>query len=218
MVGQKQDKVVTIGAMNTMGKDYEPKVWLDTISNKTHLYGMGPYDRMKGEIMVFDGKPFYASAFVEGKAQVGVSWDIYSPFFFYSNVNQWEVFDLDDSISSVTELQKSIEALAKRNGYNLDKPFPFRIKGIFDEITLHIVTPRNPDVEGYIPDRKQQVFDFEQTPGELLGFYSQHHEGIFTHGASFMHVHFISDDYTFMGHVDKLISNGTLKLYLPVNN
>ena len=55
---QQPGKVHTVGAMSEMGKNnFKTQVWLDTIPDKAHLFGMGPYDRMKGEIMVFDGKP-----------------------------------------------------------------------------------------------------------------------------------------------------------------
>ncbi|MGB5377202.1 hypothetical protein, partial [Muriicola sp.] len=81
-LAQESGKVFTAGAMNEMGKtNFKPQIWLDTLPDKSHLFGMGPYDRMKGEIMVFDGKPFYASAFEEAKALVSQSWDIRSPFF-----------------------------------------------------------------------------------------------------------------------------------------
>jgi acetolactate decarboxylase len=35
---------------------------------------MGLYDKKKGKTTVFDGKPFFAMAFVQDKAVVGQSW------------------------------------------------------------------------------------------------------------------------------------------------
>ena len=63
-------KVHSIGAMKDMGSTYDLHILLDTISPKSHLYGMGPYDRMKGEITVVDGKPYFATAFEEGNSLV----------------------------------------------------------------------------------------------------------------------------------------------------
>src|SRR6056297_194624 len=209
-------KVYTKGAMKDMGTSYDLKVWLDTLPDKSNLFAMGPYDKMKGEITVFNGKPFFASAFIKDKAIVSQSWDIRSPFLVYSNVKDWEEFQFDGAIGSVAEIQKKVAEIAKDKGYNLNEPFAFRIAGEFDELTTHIVTPRSPAIEGYRPDVKSQKFVLESTTGELLGFYSEQHQGVFTGSASFVHVHYLKDDQTFMGHLDHITTaNNTLKLYLP---
>lgn len=216
-LSQQSGKVYTVGAMNEMGKtNYKTQVWLDTLPVKSHLFGMGPYDRMKGEIMVFDGKPFYASAFKEGRALVGQSWDIRSPFFVYANVSKWEAFELSGDIESLEDIQYTVATIAQNNGHDIMEPFPFKIIGKFDGVTTHIVTPRSPDVEGYRAEIKQQVFEFIDSNGSLLGFYSEKHQGIFTSSKSFIHVHYLSDDQTFMGHLDKInTAVKALTLYLP---
>ncbi len=214
---QQPSKVYTVGAMKDMGKtNFKTQFWLDTIANKSDLFGMGPYDRMKGEITVFDGKPFYASAFEEGKTVVGQSWDIRTPFFVYANVTKWKAFQFSWDITSVEDIQNKVATIAKQNGYKLTEPFPFKITGNFDAITNHIVTPRSADVEGYREGVKQQLFSFNKIEGSLLGFYSEKHQGIFTSSKSYVHVHFLSDDQTFMGHLDKITTDvKSLTLYLP---
>jgi len=214
---QLSGKVYTVGAMNDMGKNnFQTQLWLDTLPDKSHLFGMGPYDRMKGEIMVFDGKPFYASAFEEGKAVVGQSWDIRSPFFVYANVSDWEAFELSGDITGLGDIQNQVAAIAKKNGYDTKESFPFKIIGNFDSLTTHIVTPRSPDVEGYRADVKQQLFSIDNSTGSLLGFYSEKHQGVFTSSKSYIHVHYLSDDQTFMGHLDKINTAAkALTLYLP---
>ena len=217
-LAQQFGQVFRVGAMNEMGNNnFQTQVWLDTLPDKSHLFGMGPYDRMKGEIMVYDGKPFYASAFEKGKAVVGQSWDIRSPFFVYANVSEWKAFELSGDISNVEDIQNKVAAIAQKNGYDTKEPFPFKIIGNFDDITTHIVTPRSPDVEGYRADIKQQLFTFNNSKGLLLGFYSEKHQGIFTSSKSYIHVHYLSDDQTFMGHLDKIETEvkGQI-LYLPV--
>ncbi|MGS0524136.1 FmdE family protein [Zobellia nedashkovskayae] len=216
MLAQTTPQVFTKGAMNNMGPTYDIKVWLDTLPDKSNLFAMGPYDKMKGEITVFDGKPFFASAFEEGKAVVSQSWDIRSPFFVYSNVKNWEEFNLPGPLNSVQQIEENVAAIAKNKGYDLKEPFAFRIGGEFDQMTAHIVTPRSPDIEGYRPDIKSQNFTLENEKGEILGFYSEQHQGVFTGSKSFIHVHYLRDDQTFMGHLDKITTgNRSLKLYLP---
>ncbi|MGN7514144.1 MAG: acetolactate decarboxylase [Allomuricauda sp.] len=211
-------KTHSIGAMKNMGTTYDLNIWLDTISNKPHLYGMGPYDKMKGEITVVNGKPYFASAFTDGAYEVGKDWDIRSPFFVYSNVSKWNVFKIEGTFNSVNDIQEKVAAIAKENGYDLDQPFAFKIEGEFDAITAHIVTPRLPEVEGYREGIKSQKFSFENAQGEFIGFYSEHHQGVFTHMDGFVHVHFLMKDKTFMGHLDKISTKGkTITLYLPKN-
>ncbi|GLU44917.1 acetolactate decarboxylase [Allomuricauda sp. NBRC 101325] len=209
-------KVSAVGAMKDMGNTYDLNMDLDTISNKKHLYGMGPYDKMKGEITVVDGKPYYASAFVDGAYKVDKKWNIKSPFFVYSNVDSWEVYAIEGEFNGVHDVQDKVAAIAKANGYDLNQPFTFKIKGAFDALTAHIVTPRLPEVEGYREGVKSQKFSFEHTKGEMIGFYSEQHQGVFTHMDGFVHVHFLMKDKSFMGHLDEITTRAkTFKLYLP---
>lgn len=212
--------VLAVGSMQDMGKDnFAPHIQLDTIANKTHLYGMGPYGKMQGEITIFDGKPMYATAFEPKKALVSQKWQMGSPFFVSANVENWQVFELNEAITDMANLQKAVATIAQKNGYDLKTAFPFRIKGSFDGMTTHIVTPRSADIQGFRADVKQEDFTENNASGELLGFYSENHQGIFTGKNSFIHVHFISDDATMMAHLDKInISKKPLKLFLPLKS
>ncbi|MEO9894399.1 acetolactate decarboxylase [Aurantibacter sp.] len=213
---QTTPKVYTKGAMKDMGTEYNLKVWLDTLPDTSNLFAMGPYDKMKGEITVVDGKPFYASALVDNKAMVSQSWDIRSPFFVYSNVKEWQAYDINGSLNSIDEIQNKVATIAMSKGYDLNEPFAFKIEGEIEQLTAHVVTPRSADVEGYRPDIKSQKFNLHKVKGQIIGFYSEQHQGIFTGSKSFVHVHFLKDDQTFMGHLDKISSgNNPLKLYLP---
>lgn len=213
---QQLPTVYSTGAMKDMGNSYHLKMWLDTISNKSHLYGLGPYDKMKGEITIVDGTPYLASAFVDGEYEIKQSWNARSPFFVYSNVSKWEPFAIEASFTTVDEIQNTITTIAKENGYDLSEPFAIKIKGDFDEITAHIVTPRSPEVEGYRPNIKSQKFSFDKSKGEIIGFYSLKHQGIFTHSDSYVHLHFITDDTSFMGHLDAIqTKKRKYTVYLP---
>lgn len=209
-------KVHTVGAMNKMGNTYDLNIWLDTISKKSHLYGMGPYDKMKGEITIVNGKPYHASALVEGEYELGKNWNIRSPFFVYANVKNWEVFRIEGDFKSVDDIQAKVASVAAENGYDVSQPFAFRVKGDFDALTAHIVTPRNPEISGYRDGVKSQKFSFRDTKGEIVGIYSEEHQGIFTGSNSFVHVHFLMKNKKFMGHLDEIQTKGkTFKLFLP---
>jgi acetolactate decarboxylase len=53
------------------------------------------------------------------------------------------------------------------------------------------------------------------TPVTMLGFYSKHHQSIFTHHTTFMHVHLLDDKTKTVGHLDELQIKGLLTIYLP---
>lgn len=53
------------------------------------------------------------------------------------------------------------------------------------------------------------------TPVTMLGFYSKHHQSIFTHHTTFMHVHLLDDKTKTVWHLDELQIKGLLTIYLP---
>ncbi len=210
--------VKNIGSMTEMGKEnFAPHIKLDTITNKKHLFGMGPYGRMQGEISVFDGKPFYSSVDEKNRGIVSANWEIESPFFVYANVEKWAEYEVSAEFHSLDDIQKVIAETAQSKGVGLKKPFPFRIKGNFDFMTTHIVMPRSKEIKGFQEGKKQTDYDLENQEGELLGFYSENHKGIYTHKDSYIHVHFLSEDVSTMGHLDKIkVQKKTLKILFPL--
>lgn len=213
-------QVKNIGSMADMGKEnFAPHIKLDTISNKKHLYGMGPYGRMQGEISVFDGKPYYSSVDDSGRGIVAANWEIESPFFVYANVENWSEYSFSTAINSLDDIQKIVAETAQKNGYDLKKPFPFRIIGTYENMTTHIVIPRSAEIKGFQEGKKQADYLHYNQTGELLGFYSEQHQGVYTPKNSFVHIHFISEDAATMGHLDKITqSKAEFKLLLPSKN
>jgi alpha-acetolactate decarboxylase/formylmethanofuran dehydrogenase subunit E len=213
----QNNQVKNIGSMADMGKEnFAPHIKLDTIFNKKHLYGMGPYGRMQGEISVFDGKPFYSSVDENGRGIVSANWEIESPFFVYANVENWNEYSISTAINSLDDIQKIVAETAQKNGYDSIKPFPFRIIGTFENMTTHIVMPRSAEIKGFQAGKKQADYVLSKQNGELLGFYSEQHLGVYTPKNSFIHVHFISEDAATMGHLDKITqAKAEFRLLLP---
>ena len=48
----------------------------------------------------------------------------------------------------------------------------------------------------------------------IIGFYSQKHQGVFTHHDSYLHLHLITKDGRWMGHLDR-VSFQDMQLLLP---
>ncbi len=211
-----QSVVRNIGSMSQMGKEnFKAVIFLDSLP-KNNLFGLGPFGKMQGEITVVDGKPMIAQVKADGSLLVNQTWQAEAPFFVYSNVSDWVSFELNEKAENLSDLQQVIEKVAIQKGYNLSSPFAFIIAGEINELTTHVVLPRSPEVQGYQSGKNQVTYTYKKNYGQLIGFYSQQHQGIYTHKDSYIHVHYVSDDMTIMGHVDDLLITGQkLKLLLP---
>jgi acetolactate decarboxylase len=215
-VSFSQSIVRSTGSMSQMGKEnFKASIFLDSLP-KNNLFGLGPFGKMQGEITIVDGKPMIAQVKADGSLLVNQIWQAEAPFFVYSNVSDWVSFELNVKVENLTDLQQAIERVAIQKGYSLNSPFAFRIVGQINELTTHVVLPRSSEIPGYQSGKNQVNYTYQNSLGELIGFYSQQHQGIFTHKDSYVHVHYVSDDMTIMGHVDKLLITGQrLKLLLP---
>lgn len=181
------------------------------------LFRNGPLGRMQGEITVLNGKPFGASVNEKGEGVVQENWKIEAPFFVYANVQKWKSYKFNVEVKNLDDLQKAIAQISQQNGYDLQQSFPFRLVGNIAQLTTHIVMPRSPEIVGYQPNKNQANYDLSNQKGELLGFYSEKNQGIYTPKNSYIHVHFVSKDQKIMGHIDKIqTESGELKLYLPI--
>jgi acetolactate decarboxylase len=205
------------GSMSEMGKmNFAASIRLDTLPTNQHLFALGPYGRMQGEITVLDGSPMIAQVQQDGSAAVIQTWKAEAPFLVYADVASWVSFEVKAGISNMNDLQAFVQQLAKQKGFDVSNPFPFRITATVADLTTHVVTPRSADVAGYQPGRNQANYSYKNISGELLGFYSEKHQGIYTHKDSYIHVHFVSKDRTVMGHVDKMaMPEGTLIVQFP---
>lgn len=59
---------------------------LDTITNKTNLYGLGPVEYLAGEILVINGKSYKSTVVSETTMKVEETHEIKAPFFGYANI------------------------------------------------------------------------------------------------------------------------------------
>ena len=203
-----------IGAMrNVMLKgDLQDRLSLDTIANKTGLYGLGPLSHLQGELLINDGKNYISRVITNGSLEVKKSYDASAPFFVYSNVDKWEEIALPDTIATIQDVEKYI---GKRTS-KISSPFEFKLKGTVAHAKIHVLNlPEGAKVSSPAEAHENQVdYDIKNQKAEIIGFYSTEHKGVFTHHDSNAHMHLITADELKMGHLDKLqIEN--MSLYLP---
>lgn len=211
-------EVKAISAMKKvmLGEDLSAHVQWDSLKRE-NLYALAPLGRIQGEVTILNGVLYASTVDKTGKIVQESDWQIQSPFAVYANVPQWVTLDVDESIQSEVDLQQLIEKIAQEVGIDLNKPFPFRLISDFQSVSFHIISKPVDEVEHNhnLHDKAKKHFTLEHTSGELLGFYSKNHEGVFTHKGSFVHTHFIDKKRENTGHLENLILRTPFKILLP---
>ena len=214
---QKTNNVRIVGEMrNVMWKgQLYGTINLDTIANKEHLYGLGPLEYLKGELMIFDGKAYQATVVSPTTIKVEESYKVKAPFFGYVNVRKWMEHVLPDSVQTLTQLELYLDKITKTS----KRPFMFKLKGVVNSADLHIVNlPTGAKVSSPEEAHKGQTnFAIKNEEVDVLGFFSTDHQAIFTHHDTFLHLHLLTTDKTKMGHLDDVeFKKGSVTLYLPL--
>ena len=216
---QLSDTVRITGAMkNVMWKgELSGKIDLDTISNKKNLYGLGPVEFLRGEIIILDGRSYRSTVVSDTTMQVKETYAIKAPFFGYAHISNWKESVLPDSIQSISQLEQYLDQLTRSS----PRPFFFKLRGIVEEAIIHIVNlPIGSTVRSPQEAHKGLMnYTLRYEESEILGFFSTEHKTIFTHHDSNLHMHLITTDKQKMGHLDSVtFKKGTMKLYLPNPN
>lgn len=205
------------GAMaNVMRKgDLSNNIFLDTITNKKGLYGLGPEDHLKGELLINDGKAYISKVTSDTTMQVIESFDVKAPFFVYANNTSWDEIEIPYNVKTINELEQFItEKVAAHK-----TPLVFKVLGEITEATIHIQNlPEGSKVSSPKDAHQGQTnYNIYNEDVEVIGFFSTKHQAVFTHHDSFVHMHLITEDKSKMGHLDH-ITIGKMKLLLPKNN
>jgi acetolactate decarboxylase len=213
---QTTNSVKIVGEMkNVMWKgQLYGNINLDTIANKTNLYGLGPVEYLSGEILIIDGKSYKSTVVSDTTMKVEETYVIKAPFFGYANIAKWTEQTLPDSLQTIQQLEQYLDKITKSS----PRPFMFKLSGIVEQATIHIVNlPKGSKVSS--PDeahKGQKNYELKNEQSEIIGFFSTEHKAIFTHHDTYLHMHLITADRKKMGHLDEvLFKKGTIKLYLP---
>lgn len=210
-------EVRVVGAMrNVMWKgQLYGNIWLDTIANKRHLYGLGPVEYLSGEILIIDGQCYKSRVLNDTSMAVEQTYDLRAPFFGYSHIENWQSIDLPDTITTIPQLEAFLDKLTQE----ATRPFMFKMSGRVEEASIHVVNlPKGATVSS--PDEAHQGltnYQLANVKADIVGFFSTQHKAILTHHDTFLHLHLITADRQKMGHLDEVnFVKGEMKLYLPV--
>lgn len=211
-------KVQYEGALkNMMHKgDVSAKSDLKDLKETEHLYAIGALENLKGEIQIFDGKPFNTSV-VDSSLSFDNSFDKKATLLVYASVSNWKSIKIPNDIATYEQLESYIAEVAKENNVNIEEPFPFLLEGTPKSFDWHVINWKDGDTEHSHEKHISSGLHgtLENKAVEMLGFYSDSHHAIFTHHTTNMHIHVKTVDNKIAGHVDGLILGKGMTLKLP---
>ncbi|MFC3928137.1 acetolactate decarboxylase [Streptococcus caprae] len=168
--------------------------------------GIGTLDSIDGELIVLDGKAYQAKGSGDQPEVVEVSDDVTVPYaaviFHQAEVIFRQRFEMTDH-----ELEKRIESYY--DGENLFRSI--KIHGEFARMRVRMIPKTTSDKTFAEVATHQPEYTIDNVTGTIVGIWTPE---IF-HGVSVAgyHLHFISDDHTFGGHVmDYVIKHGQVEV------
>ena len=208
---------IVVGAMkNVMWKgELEGLIQMDSLSRKG-IYGMGPVEFLKGELIIWDGTVFQSSVVNAEKMNVSQATAVRAPFFAYDYVKEWKEVKLPDDIKNL----KGLESFLDKTFSNSQFPFFFKVEGLIDSANIHIVNLPNGKVVRSPDDAHQGQINYpiKNRNVSVLGFFSRNHKAIFTHHDTFIHTHLITKERDMMGHLEEIyFSTGRVRLTVAFN-
>ena len=157
---------------------------------------------LRGELLLWDGHAYRSTAQGDSAMEVEQRPDSKAPFFVHQFVKEWTEIMLPDSITDLPMLDAFLTARFAALG----KPFAFTLQGKISEVRAHIVDVTPGTVINGPDDAHRENKNYRLTDRtmDLLGFFSTRHKAVFTHHDTNIHVHAITADRDWMGHVEEL--------------
>ena len=213
---KKPLEVQYAGALRTiMSGNIQSVISLDTLSNKKHLYALGAVENLKGEIQLFNSKPFN-SFVIDSSLQIKNDFALKASLIVYAEVKEWESFEIKNCTTK-SDLEEQIFKIATEYNIDTNKPFPFLLEGNVKSLDWHVINWKDGDTIHNHKKHKESGLNgtLQNKDVEIIGFYSTKHKAIFTHHTTNMHMHFKTKDGAIAGHIDDLLLNNSITLKLP---
>ena len=221
VTSKNEYKVAYKGALkDIMHKgDISAKINLSFFEEKNHIYALGAIENLKGEIQIFNSKPFNTIV-IDNTLTFDNSFKNKATLLVYASVEKWNKIIIPENISTYTKFEEYIENTARINHINTDEPFPFLIEGTAQSFNWHVIDWKDDDMHHTHEKHKTSGLygTINNSQVEMLGFYSNAHHTIFTHHTTNMHIHVKTADGEVAGHVDDMILGKEMILKLPAIN
>lgn len=182
-----------------------------------HAFALGALSELRGEITVLDDVVWTAYPGHDGAPEVRTgATDEAAALLVVAAVPRWREVPVTADITA-DDLDAEIERLATAAGIDTSAPFPVRFSGPLVDLRWHIVDGRKLQPgSSHAEHARTAVSGVEASvDGELLGFFSKTHAGVFTHHGSNTHFHIVLPDRPLTGHVDGVAIGRGAKVLFP---
>ncbi len=211
-------KVRHFGALKDMMHrgDLSAKIALNDLDSAQHLYALGAVEDLKGEVLIWDNVPYIAQK-LSGSLKISTHNDFNAALLVCADVSAWKQLSIPSTVRSEAAFDDFLSTIAQENGLQANAPFPFLVKGKVKKAKWHVIDWPEGDLEhSHEKHIKSGLFGLlEGEDVDILGFYSRHHKGVYTHHTSNMHLHLRSRDGELVGHLDEFELGQDMELYLP---
>jgi acetolactate decarboxylase len=193
------------------------RIDLNRFENENHVYGLGALTDLKGEILIIDSQAYISRVNRDGNIEISNNYSHGAALFVESKVDKWNSIQMPKNIENISDLEKYLELNVDKFSLDIEKPFPFMIKGVIPSVDWHIINwPEGDSEHSHSKHVNSGISgNLNEIPIQILGFYSKHHRAIFTHHTTYIHMHLLTNDSKIAGHIDNVIFNGNQMLYLP---
>lgn len=204
------------GAMTVHGSNVSGKVPLQQFAGQKNIYAVGPLADFGGEITAVAGK-FYIARVKHGEVKTDSDLSASAGFLVWSNIDEWQsAVALGEKSETHAQLEERIGILATRAGMDMSKPFPFKLEGVLDSVSYHILVPKTQKQEqsSHGDSDGDKKISARNSDAVIIGFFSRNHGGVFTHKGSVAHLHVVGSNGS-SGHVDEIAANAGVRVLFP---
>ncbi|MCH8837298.1 MAG: acetolactate decarboxylase [Candidatus Marinimicrobia bacterium] len=217
---EKAGNVNIYGTLQRMMHDNRTAavVQLDQLLPSDQLFGLGALSELRGEITILGGQTVlsYSAGDDSIHAVLVTESEEGAALLVTAKVVTWKPTTTPGEII-FEKLDERIAELAARAGVDTDLPFPFMVLGRVTGLKYHVVDGERLAKGSHSREEHLAAAIKRSLPNTtitLLGFYSEHHQGIFTHQGSKTHIHCFRDDPPVSGHVDDVtLPAGTIIMF-----
>ncbi|HEX7879138.1 MAG TPA: acetolactate decarboxylase [Candidatus Eisenbacteria bacterium] len=194
-------------------------VALDSLLPDTTLYAVGTLSDLAGEVTIARGVAYLSRPQSADSAttEVATASSAGATLLVWSRVPAWIPVPVDSMIP-FEEIDARIATMAASTGLNVTGRFPFLVTGPLESIDWHVVDGRL--LEGGGESHADHLaastrLHRDHVSGTIIGFYSTHDEGVFTHMGSATHLHVALDGPAASGHVDHVVIPAGAVIHFP---
>ncbi|MGK3992147.1 acetolactate decarboxylase [Sorangium sp. So ce1024] len=194
-----------------------PAVRIGDVVPGPHAFGIGALSELRGEVAVIDDAIWTSYPRDDGTIDVRPTGaEEQAALFVVASVAQWQEATLDADVPD-GEIDARIEALLQERGLDPEAAVPVQVRGSFRDLSWHVIDGSKLTPGGGHADHLQASVSgtLPTAEGTLVGFFSKHHHGVFTHMGSNTHFHVVLPDRPLMGHVDGVTLARGARVLLP---